>query len=510
MKPREWIAPWLFEGLVPALLTVMAGSLGWALGELALAWGLRWSLLALAGLAAFGALAASASVNVFRRSPRFMTDRWRWWLVQAAAIVLAAKAISLLQQPWATVVADVAAWPRDPLLILDAQTLAGAALGLAVLLSVHATLSDLYDLAESDDVRLTESPRDHIQARFLSGGLLIMVVAGLARVSPSALLDLGRASSGEVVFPVLTYFSAGLALLALTQYIGRAAMWRREGAEVQADLGRRWAWHTLALVGLAAGLALLIPAGQGEGLLGIGRWLAIGLIYVMYAAVLLVVFLITALVSLLSLLFPGVILPTRPAPATPQFPPPPIADPVATWEQLWPFVFWLIVAAMVAVVIWAYLRDQTELWPRVRGSRLLRGLRRLWAQLRGRGARWAADVRRGLAQLRQLGRAPAAPPAWPFWSLRRASAREQVLYFYLSTLKRAGQLGFGRRPAQTPDEYEPDLEARLPDVAADADSLTRAFDAIRYGDRPVDADQARRLRMAWERVRAALRQRAPH
>jgi hypothetical protein len=108
-----------------------------------------------------------------------------------------------------------------------------------------------------------------------------------------------------------------------------------------------------------------------------------------------------------------------------------------------------------------------------------------------------------LERLRQwLSRAPL--PSVPFWNLRRASPREQIWYYYLSTLRRAAQLGFGRAPAQTPDEYDPQLEAQLTEARAEVRALTEAFDHARYSAEPVEKGKAQETKALWERVRAAL------
>jgi hypothetical protein len=91
-----------------------------------------------------------------------------------------------------------------------------------------------------------------------------------------------------------------------------------------------------------------------------------------------------------------------------------------------------------------------------------------------------------------------------FWNLRRAAPRDQVLYYYLSILRRAGDLGIRRRPSQTPDEYDPVLGTEVSDAEADVHALTEAFDRARYDAGPVDPAQAGAVRAVWERLRAAL------
>jgi hypothetical protein len=67
------------------------------------------------------------------------------------------------------------------------------------------------------------------------------------------------------------------------------------------------------------------------------------------------------------------------------------------------------------------------------------------------------------AWLRERLRARLALPPLRYFRLGGATPREQVQYYYLSLLRRAGEYGFGRRPAQTPAEYTPTLAANLPE-----------------------------------------------
>lgn len=71
----------------------------------------------------------------------------------------------------------------------------------------------------------------------------------------------------------------------------------------------------------------------------------------------------------------------------------------------------------------------------------------------------------------------------------------------------ADELGFPRRPAQTPREYEPTLAANLPEAQTETDRLTQAFVEARYSRRSIEVNEVRRVRAYWERMRAALQAR---
>ena len=136
----------------------------------------------------------------------------------------------------------------------------------------------------------------------------------------------------------------------------------------------------------------------------------------------------------------------------------------------------------------------------------LRRLRQLWAAL----SHWLSGLAAAVqalpvaAWLREQLRARPTLPPLGFFRLVGATPREQVQYYYLSLLRRAGDYGFGRKPAQTPAEYTPTLAANLTDNTPEVQALTDAFIETRYSAHPVPAEQVQQVRSAWGRLRAAL------
>jgi hypothetical protein len=99
------------------------------------------------------------------------------------------------------------------------------------------------------------------------------------------------------------------------------------------------------------------------------------------------------------------------------------------------------------------------------------------------------------------------PEPFNFFRLGATSSREQILFYYLSLVRRAREGGFPRRPAQTPAEYTPTLNQHLPESRADIEALTAAFLEARYSAHPVEKSRVARVHAAWQRLRAALQQR---
>jgi hypothetical protein len=198
----------------------------------------------------------------------------------------------------------------------------------------------------------------------------------------------------------------------------------------------------------------------------------------------------------------------------PPLPPPPppnvqalLNQPLPPWaETVRTLVVVGLVAGMAIYIVANYFRDRPGLGTAMRQLGPVRALRRLWAALRHRVSGIVAAARETSAVQWLVERLRGALPARPggYFRLGAAAPREQVLFYYLSLLRRAGQQGFGRRPPQTPREYEPVLEQNLPEAKDEVEALTRAFEETRYSDHPVGPDAARQARDTWKRVRAAL------
>jgi hypothetical protein len=90
-------------------------------------------------------------------------------------------------------------------------------------------------------------------------------------------------------------------------------------------------------------------------------------------------------------------------------------------------------------------------------------------------------------------------------NLRRLSPREQVQFYYRAMLRRGGERGLSRRPAQTPGEYARDLRQHLPDVEADVSGLTNDFIEARYSQHSIVPERVNTVRRYWARIKAALK-----
>ena len=96
-------------------------------------------------------------------------------------------------------------------------------------------------------------------------------------------------------------------------------------------------------------------------------------------------------------------------------------------------------------------------------------------------------------------------PPWRFIRLNSLSPREQIRYFYLSTVKRATDKGVARQQAETPLEFAQDLKENWPEAEEDVDALTEAFLEARYGRSPIEKEDVNPVKKRWRQVKSSLR-----
>ncbi len=507
--PLGLMPAWLVTVLRPAALTLMAACVALPLTQIlgALVPGLHGELFF--GAIVLAALEANFTQYLIRIRYVSGADIWRLRAIEFGFYFVAIKLGQVL-----VVGAPAAGWPRDPqallLYLFDLETILIMLATVSFALAVSDTLDDLDRVGEPAEIdKQYVTPLDSLTGRFFGGGVLVLVLSGLARVGLLEAFNLEHAPVTGLVANVLLYFVVGFLMLGQVRLALLATNWQTQGARVPPEMGGRWVRYSLVFLGLAGLIAFALPTGYTAGALGLVGSLVLLILGVIsaLAVALLGVFLlpISWLMSLLH---------TEQMPVAPDNPVVPPPSPLETLNQALPawvdalrsVVVWGLLIGMALYVVINYLRDRPELLRAVRELAALRRLRQLWAALRHRLSGLAAAVQAGpvAAWLRERLRARPNFPALRYFRLGGASPREQVQYYYLSLLQRASEVGFGRRPAQTPAEYDPVLRANLPESSPEVQALTEAFIETRYSAHPVEPEQVARVRAAWSGLRAAL------
>ncbi|HEX6303691.1 MAG TPA: DUF4129 domain-containing protein, partial [Anaerolineales bacterium] len=159
--------------------------------------------------------------------------------------------------------------------------------------------------------------------------------------------------------------------------------------------------------------------------------------------------------------------------------------------------------------IYQYTKQHEALWHKLRELPGMAILRKIWRWLQGglRGANRVAStvIENSLARIRWTGKGESLKEVRNFINLRRLSARQKVLFYYLAMVRRGDEYGISRLPAQTPHEYQVKLQSSLPEIDDDLAAMTAAFYEARYSRHEISEDQAGWVRRWWEHIRRTLR-----
>ncbi len=357
------------------------------------------------------------------------------------------------------------------------------------------------------------SPYEAVMRSILAGGFLILLLAGFLQYAP---INAPEGTGLSLYLPI--YFLVALVLFSQVNYDHLRLQWNLQSTRIIGHTHSRWMKRSLALIGLATLIAFLMPTGYTLGLLDTLRR-AFDVVDTILTGILYVInYLVVLLFSLIFSLLRGTE-PDKPAvePNVADFLPPEEAAKLPFYHAWnWPVIrttaSWIIAAVVLIIVVYSILKDNPEFLERARRTRLWQVIVRLWRDLIERLGRTASIVRQRLpkilpARLRDR-RSTAGRAGWRIPRLNRMTPRERIRYYYLSILHRTSNVGLGRRPSQTPFEYQRSLSEKLTGNEGEIENLTGAFIEARYSPKPID-DEPPSAKEAWKRLREAL-QRLTH
>ncbi|MBN1814141.1 MAG: DUF4129 domain-containing protein [Anaerolineae bacterium] len=504
--------PWLKNVFQPLVVSGMIGCIAVALAELAYLINSNWNGTFLVVVCVLAALEACYSHQLLKRMALVDRNMVKFRLTELALFLVLIKIGSFVGDSLNNILAEIQTWPTNPANIFNDEVLVAFGLAFASWMATTETMGDLERLDDPPEYYRDEViPGQSITIRFFVGGVLLLIITGLSRLTIGAMLDLSRPSVPGLVLNVLIYFLLGLVLLGQVQYTTMHRRWHAREVKVTQKLAARWVRYSLIFIGLAALVAFLIPTSYTMGFLETA-----GNVFAILAAILqfifnLIVFLLSLPLWLLLFLFkrdaapPS--LPELSAEAEePQVSPSMEAPP--WFEILRSLVFWLVAIGAVFYVVRSYLRDHPQIREALSSLWLFRAigdlLAALWRRLTGLASVISERIPRGLSLRRRKGE-PTQEKASRFLRLGTLSPRERTLYYYLSILRRAGQRGFRRKDSQTPYEYDASLEPHLPQAQQEMGLLTDDFVEARYSPHPIDREKEKEARARWKEVRAAVR-----
>lgn len=353
---------------------------------------------------------------------------------------------------------------------------------------------------------------------WLSGGIALVFLTALSSfdlpqlATETNMLAVTRLGlHPAMLVALLFYFLSGFWLLSYARMSLMNARWLFNGVAKEENVERSWQRNSLVVLIAIAFMAALLPIGSTVPL---GRIVAALFGLLLYLLRLLFVLLLTPLVWLLSQFgrdtAPLEELMEQPPPLQPPpLPPKAAAQPNELATLLFSSAFWTILVVVTIAAILFFLRERGYRLNRQELQRFWRQLgvwvRAMWDTLSGRAQR-ARQLLRLRLPIRRAGEAlkPDGERPWRFIRLNTLSPREQIRYFYLSTVRRASDQGVKRRDSETPLEYGQDLKKKWPDAEGDLDDLTGAFMKARYSERPIEREEINPIKARWKRIRSRL------
>ncbi len=359
--------------------------------------------------------------------------------------------------------------------------------------------------------------------QWISGALVLAFLTALShfdvveiyRGSSLALARLGLRP--KLLLFLLLYFLAGFTLLSQAQLAAMNARWLINGVTRQGKVERSWHRYTIWLVGGIALLAAFLPLGSTFAISNILK----SIIWGISTAASFIISLFSTLLAIFFSLFSGdtpletaepLAQPTSLPVPTPTATPIPSALPPQTVDTglIVSSLFWAVAIVMSVMAVSFFLRERGI---QVNTAVVQSFWQKLWHWLqtawRGAGHQmrdWQQAVRTRLQ--REPKEQEANKPPWRFIRLNALSPREQIRYFYLSTVKRAANKGVPRQQAETPLEFARDLKQSWPEAEEDVDALTDAFLEARYGRSPIGKEDVNPVKKRWRQVKSSLRRRS--
>ena len=312
----------------------------------------------------------------------------------------------------------------------------------------------------------------------------------------------------EILLALMVYFIGGLWLASLGRMHVLHARWLTRRIPADGRIVRTWLSRGVLLLLIIAGAAALLPIGSS---LAISKIL-LAILSILTAAVgaffIIIFYLYYLLLSLLG--------------SPPPQPRPSVDDVTRFVPSLAPnervsdlpalifgTLFWVAIACITIVAIIIFLRGRGIVIRldsiRMIWRTIVHWLLSFWLMIDDMTSGFSFKLQNRLPPSERnnaKGRLP-----WRFLRINSLSPRDQVRYYYLSIVKRAGKKGCRRSPEMTPAEFTNKLEDELPESKFDLYSLTESFQRARYSNRHVEHGELPAIRSAFERIRSALRRR---
>ncbi|RMG89781.1 MAG: DUF4129 domain-containing protein [Chloroflexi bacterium] len=355
----------------------------------------------------------------------------------------------------------------------------------------------------------------HFFQQWIYGSVVLVFCAALTTfdlvglVNRRSLFGLARLGlRADMLVTLLLYFLAGFLLISQGRFAILRARWLAENVRLRPEMERKWyqqAWRLLLVVGL---VAAFLPIGSTVPIGRLVAWFFRLVLVVVNVVFYLFSLVFIGLFALISFLLGSGTPDLGDLPAPPPPPSPPDLLPEEVDEAIALFFgsfFWgvVVVAGVLALIFFLRDRGVRLEWGWV--TAVLRAIRNWWYGLWQDLSQQITRVWPEWQQPKRPSSSTPAPARWRFIRLNALSPRDQIRYFYLSTVRRASDKGVARQVSETPLEYAHDLKENWPEADTDVESLTDAFLKAQYSPSPIVDEEVHPVKVHWKRLKARLR-----
>jgi hypothetical protein len=345
--------------------------------------------------------------------------------------------------------------------------------------------------------------------RVLVVGLLLVAFAFIARLELVQIFGETPVTRAPV-YSVVAYFVLALVLISQVQLSALRGHWLWTKAPIRANLARDWFKYSILFFVLVGAIAIFLPTQYSLGFLDtlgyLLHWLGQAIMFLAF----LVLWPIITLINFLLSLFRSEGDEQEPL----NIEPPQqlvgeAGSPVGWWELVKAILFWTLIIGVTGYFVIYYIRQNHALWSRLQSISLFRWLslqlKSFWRWMRRANQQLALIIAAGRQRLFSSGSIQTVGRSGRAFNLRRASARQKVIFFYLRMIERGKEEGLERKPAQTPIQYREVLGKTLPEVEGEVNGMTASFMEARYTRHEIGDEQAGQVQSLWKRILQALR-----
>jgi hypothetical protein len=463
-------------------------------------------------------ISVGAMLAVFTQQEKTLRERIAYHLAEWLVIILVVQVVVYARRNFVGLATDLARLEESLMYFFHPEFLLTIFPMFLIWLLSLVMASDLIRLEVDESELNLENPevlekdrrqiRRGMSERVFLVGLLPVILAFVARLDLVQLF--GEIPATRVpVYNVVVYYVLALVLISQVQLSALRGHWLWTKAPIRSDLASAWLKYSLLFFALVAALTVFLPTQYSMGFLDTLGYL----LYMLGQLVMFLAFILlwplVQIINFLTSLFrsEGEQEPLNLMP--PEMFAGEAGTPVGWWELLKSILFWTVIIGVTGYFVFYYLRQNRALWNWLQSLPIIRWLgdrmRALWGWLRGVNRRLSAVIAAGRRMLFPASVARTTNQPRRKFNLRRASARQKVIFFYLRLVERGKEEGLERHPAQTPLQYEHILEQTLPEVEGELEGITASFMEARYTRHEIVEEQAGVVQSLWKRILQALR-----